>query len=381
MTKIGKIDALDGLRGYMALWVFVTHVTTMATIQLQKYDGLGMFFANGEFAVGVFIVLSGFVITLNLQKERNAGDFYIRRILRLFPVYWICLIASVLILDLSIHVLIEFPWNAPRLMDRINYLQNSREYLVPHLLAHVFLLHGLIPDRMLPSSSYAFMGQAWSLTLEWQYYLVAPLLFWFMTRIKSGLLPKIVIVLALIVMSRKSQQSSFLLSYLWLFATGGVLAHIYTQNLEGGASRWCLLGAIVLFSAITAAMKGAMMVSVVLFGVSLWAITSPYGSFVHSFSHHVLANRIAMWLGKISYGFYCSHMVAIFLCAWLLIEVAGVRDRFYFIPELILGSLALALVFSALLSRYIEIPAIEFGRQLVNKRKFVRAELVARVTP
>ncbi|HUW28398.1 MAG TPA: acyltransferase [Sulfuriferula sp.] len=378
MTETRKIGALDGLRGYMALWVFVTHVTTMATIQVQKHDGLGMLFANGEFAVGVFIVLSGFVITLNLQKERNAGDFYIRRVLRLFPVYWVCLIASVLILDLSIRVLTEFPWSAPRLMDRINYLQNSKEYLMPHLLAHIFLLHGLIPDRILPSSSYAFMGQAWSLTLEWQYYLVAPLLFWFMARIKSGFLPKALVVLALIVVSRRSPQSSFLLSYLWLFAVGGVLAQIYQQVSEGSASRQRLLEAIVLLAAITAAMKGVMMVSVALFGISLWAITSPSGSFSHGFSHQVLANRIAMWLGKISYGFYCSHMVAIFLCAWLLVEVLEVQNRLYFIPELILGSLGLALIFSALLSRYIEIPAIELGRQLVRKRKLVRAALVAR---
>lgn len=378
MSEARKIGALDGLRGYMALWVFVTHVTTMATIQVQKYDGLGMLFANGEFAVGVFIVLSGFVITLNLMKERNAGDFFIRRALRLFPVYWICLIASVLVLDLSIRVLTEFPWSAPRLMDRIQYLQDSKKYLVPHLLAHVLLLHGLIPDRILPSSSFAFMGQAWSLTLEWQYYLVAPLLFWFMTRIKPGYLPKALVVLALIVVSRKSPQSSFLLSYLWLFAIGVVLAQVYQQISEGSCSRARLLEAIVLLVAITAAMKGVMMVSVVLFGISLWAITSPSGSFSHGFSHQVLANRIAMWLGKISYGFYCSHMVAIFFCAWLLVEVFGVRDRLYFIPELIFSSLTLALVFSMLLSHYIENPAIELGRQIVRKRKFARAELYAR---
>lgn len=208
MNEINKIGALDGLRGYMALWVFVAHVTTMATIQFKKNDGWGMLFANGDFAVGVFIVLSGFVITLNLMNESNIGDFYIRRALRLFPVYLVCLIASVLILDLSIRVLIEFPWSAQRLMDRIHYLQNSKEYFALHLLAHIPLLHGLIPERMLPSTSYTFMGKTWSLALEWQYYLVAPLLFRLMMWIKSGCLLKALVVFALIVVSRKFPQSS-----------------------------------------------------------------------------------------------------------------------------------------------------------------------------
>jgi peptidoglycan/LPS O-acetylase OafA/YrhL len=381
MTETRKIGALDGLRGYMALWVFVTHITTMATLQLQKYDGLGMLFANGEFAVGVFIVLSGFVITLNLNKERNIGDFYIRRALRLFPVYLVCLLASVLILNLSIGVLTDYPWSAPRLMDRIQYLQDSRDYFFPNLIAHVLLLHGLIPERILPSTSYAFMGQAWSLTLEWQYYLVAPALFWFMTRIKSGYLAKALVVLALMVASRWSPQSTFLLSYFWLFAVGVVLAQVYQEGQQGHGSRRHLLEATVLLLVMVAALKGVMVASVALFGLSLWAITSPAGSFVHGLSHRILANRFAMWTGKISYGFYCSHMVAIFLCAWLLVEVLEVRNRFYFIPELIIGSLGLAFIFSMLLSRYIEIPAIEFGRQIVIKRKLRRVALPVGIAP
>lgn len=375
MSESRKIGALDGLRGYMALWVFITHVTTMATLQIEKHNTPGMFFANGEFAVGVFIVLSGFVITLNLQKERNAGDFYIRRALRLFPVYWICLVASVLALNLSIEVLHQIPWSEPRLMDRIQYLQNSKEYLVPHLFAHFFLLHGLIPEHVLPSTSYAFMGQAWSLTLEWQYYLVAPLLFWGLTRIKSSYLAKALALFVLILVSHKFVQSSFLLTYLWLFAVGGMIAEAYQPTTGKAPSRLNLWVTIAFIIAMVATLQGSIVISVALFGLSLWAITSPSGSIAHSLSHRVLANRIALWLGKISYGFYCSHMVAIFLSAWLLIEVIGVHERLYFIPGLMISSLAMALIFSALLSRYIEIPAIEYGRQLVHRRKLERAQL------
>ena len=47
---------------------------------------------------------------------------------------------------------------------------------VVHGLLHVLLLQGLTPDSWLPFSSSALLGPAWSLSLEWQFYLVAPLL-------------------------------------------------------------------------------------------------------------------------------------------------------------------------------------------------------------
>lgn len=180
----GKVHALDGLRGLMALWVFITHVTTMATIPLHKNEGLGWIFANGQFAVGVFIILSGFVITLNVQSAKNftSTTFLIRRVFRLFPVYLICLLASVLILDLSLDVLKELPWPGLRTQDRIQYLQDSKNNFYPHVILHSFLIHGLVPESILRSTSYAFMGQAWSLTLEWQFYLSVPLFYYFISK-------------------------------------------------------------------------------------------------------------------------------------------------------------------------------------------------------
>ena len=46
-----------------------------------------------------------------------------------------------------------------------------------HIPLHLTLLHGVVPEKLLPSSATAFLGPAWSLSLEWQFYLIAPL--WF----------------------------------------------------------------------------------------------------------------------------------------------------------------------------------------------------------
>lgn len=43
-----------------------------------------------------------------------------------------------------------------------------------NILAHIPLIHGLIPPSALPDAAAAFLGRAWSISTEWQFYLIAP---------------------------------------------------------------------------------------------------------------------------------------------------------------------------------------------------------------
>jgi hypothetical protein len=52
---------------------------------------VGWILANGDTAVGTFIIISGFVIALNVDRSYDGyGGYIIRRALRLFPVYLTC---------------------------------------------------------------------------------------------------------------------------------------------------------------------------------------------------------------------------------------------------------------------------------------------------
>jgi len=57
----------------------------------------------------------------------------------------------------------------------------------PQLLAHLTMLHGAVPDQILPGSSITYLPPAWSISVEWQFYLVAPFLFAFLKRPGSRL--------------------------------------------------------------------------------------------------------------------------------------------------------------------------------------------------
>lgn len=313
-----KVYGLEGMRGYLALWVWVTHVTTMATLAFQKHSGWGWVLANGDTAVGVFIVISGFVIALNLEQSRdNYYQYLTRRAFRLFPVYLVCLAVSVLILDWSIQVLQTMPWDSLRTEGRLRYLLESKKNFLLHLVLHIFLLHGLVPESILNSTSYAFMGQAWSLTLEWQFYIVAPLLLFLAKRFKIGIAVVVVGLGVLLFLTRYGMQGSFLLSNLYLFFIGYVSYCVYREVAHGRMSRrqaMLIFGCIALMT-ISRWRQGL--------GALAWCVTFSVlhfmGGPVHRFFKWFLTNPLSEWLGRLSYAFYCVHMIVIFMVAKFLI--------------------------------------------------------------
>ncbi|HTD67568.1 MAG TPA: acyltransferase, partial [Candidatus Limnocylindria bacterium] len=158
------IKEFDGLRGLLALWVFASHV-----IELGPYSALGPSL-RAHLAVDVFIILSGFVIFHLLSTGEDYRSFIMRRWFRLFPVFAICfLLALTLYASLKIN-------------DETAFGMGHTKNLTPYLIAHATMLHGAVPEQLLPQSARAILVSAWSVSLEWQFYLLAPLLFAFAIR-------------------------------------------------------------------------------------------------------------------------------------------------------------------------------------------------------
>lgn len=87
-----KIASLEALRGLLALWVVVCHVTARivsdATIRNAHFQAV----LEPLIPVTVFMILSGFVIFALLQREHPSyGEFVMRRFFRLAPLYFVVL--------------------------------------------------------------------------------------------------------------------------------------------------------------------------------------------------------------------------------------------------------------------------------------------------
>ena len=148
MNNRGKkyIPELDGLRGIAIIMVLLHH---------------GGMSRGGFIGVDIFFVLSGFLITSLLLKEYSEYQrisfkkFYIRRILRLYPL---------LLLVLSVYLLINFIFQ-----DRSVFIREFIDSIISLCYltnwSWAFQMHN--PD---------ILRHTWSLSIEEQYYLIWPLL-------------------------------------------------------------------------------------------------------------------------------------------------------------------------------------------------------------
>jgi peptidoglycan/LPS O-acetylase OafA/YrhL len=106
MTKPRYFPILDSLRFLASVGVVVSHSTVFFRSSLSRHDpGAALFFPPvvedaGYFSVVFFYTLSGFLITYLLLKEKeNTGtiavrNFYIRRALRIWPLYYTIILLS-----------------------------------------------------------------------------------------------------------------------------------------------------------------------------------------------------------------------------------------------------------------------------------------------
>jgi len=159
------IPEVDGFRFIAVVWVLCFHISgEYIKVMGSRFPGqtqYGLYnemLGTWDFGVQLFFVISGFILSLpfaahywNGAPKPRLSRYYIRRVSRIEPPYIInLLIFSALILLIK----------GPPLGE-----------LLPHLLASVFYLHNAIYHSV---STINFV--TWSLEIEAQFYLVAPLL-------------------------------------------------------------------------------------------------------------------------------------------------------------------------------------------------------------
>jgi peptidoglycan/LPS O-acetylase OafA/YrhL len=170
------LSGLNGLRAIAAITVILAHTTLRLEAFGLNKDIFG-YLENGEmrtldfagYGVSIFFVLSGFLITYLLLKEKqkngvNLKKFYFRRILRIWPLYYFYII--IVLLTLAFF---------------------SIDYNYSDISFYIFLSanFGFVLGHTIP-----FLGQYWSLGVEEQFYIFWPIV----CRLKNSLLLRISII-------------------------------------------------------------------------------------------------------------------------------------------------------------------------------------------
>lgn len=373
-----RFPALDGCRALAAFGVVITHLGLLSGF-ISRHESVGRFMARMDVGVSVFFVLSGFLLYRPViaarfagKPQRDVATYARRRLLRIFPAYWVAL------------VIIAFVLRAPGFSE-------------PHsIVAHFLLIHVYDSTQLVSGP----IQQSWTLATELAFYAFVPIWGWLMARrarsneaqlkIEIGSLLGLVVASTLanvFLVALGISGSTFAMLGMWLpfrigdFVPGMLLAVLsawvshrelrlpgWLVGLPMTLACWALAAAafwivstqlnLPMFPTFTT--KQAFAVRVIYIVVAaLIVLPAVVGRQNGGVIQAVFANRLAVWVGLVSYGVYIWHE------AWLEIYLRWFDKQVLAASFLRMGLFAVGLtMICAALSWYlIEKPVMAWGQK------------------
>ncbi|OUC16675.1 MAG: hypothetical protein B0A82_00100 [Alkalinema sp. CACIAM 70d] len=164
-----RLHHLDGMRGLAALYVLLHHAYLQVTWEPEKIQLPAWVWASsqwlewGNFAVVVFIILSGYCLTLPIvqsrQLKRGFWHYIKRRAKRMIPPYYAALVVSLILIALL-----------PILRQHSGTIWDAAVPVkLGHIVTHALLLHNILGG--IARIDYPL----WTISTEWQLYFALPL--------------------------------------------------------------------------------------------------------------------------------------------------------------------------------------------------------------
>lgn len=324
---------LNGVRFIAALGVIAHHIE-----QNKNIYGLDNVYTNsfvggvfGKLGIIMFFVLSGFLITYLLLKEKektgtiSVRNFYIRRIFRIWPLYY-------MIIAIGIFVLPHFSFfHIPYLSDHVN-----DSYWLKILLFLFFMPN--VADTLFRAAPAPFINQAWSVGVEEQFYIIWP----WIVKYSKNILTMLLRIIAFYFLMRLTLEvwhylqpgNKFItnLNYFWMYfciddmALGGIMAWVLYHKKENVLK--------FLFNKYTQIITYVSLAIITVKGIAIPYLTFElYAVFFAIMIINLAANRntiltfdnkVLDYLGKVTYGLYMYHGIAI---------VIGIRAVLAWVPK------------------------------------------------
>jgi peptidoglycan/LPS O-acetylase OafA/YrhL len=393
----GRFEFLDAIRGIAAMLVVIEHIFE------QYYPAFGEWslthFRFGEFGVTVFFLVSGYIIPASLERRGSLKEFWVGRFFRLFPLYWACLLAMLVLHKLDL------------------YRGFSAAYLdnwVGFTAINATMLQNF-------ASTPLALGQSWTLAYEMVFYIVVCVLFVAGWHKRSVVFATIGLTVSMLIGNRLAPSPLGDMSqnrWLLLIAMVALAVGVGAFLARGRGMRIALICAVILgvvalglFNRPEPTFTAAFFLGTMFFGNCVFRWTSgilstrallmltmlaflaivvaqehdwsPWlapvpeingafhlaevltygGAYVTFFAAFLYRDKgypwILLWLGRISYSLYLVHSVVL-----------------YTVPEIpgqplatALITIAATVVVSGLTYRFIEQPAIDLGRAVTKRMR------------
>lgn len=368
------------MRGVAALSVLVGHVLLFSYSSGHLHD-LGRWLA--PFGLVIFFTISGFLLYRPFLAARQAGgsvgeltpSYLWRRAVRILPAYWVALTLSALWLG----------WGG---------------VFSGHWWVYYGLLQAYSPDWILNG-----LPPAWSLCVERTFYLVLPVIALILASTGLGSGRRDAVrwelgvfgAIALFSLTWRTEVGASagtahlennLLGCLGWFALGMLLAAVevlHPEALSGirrALSRpaWCWPSALALFAFLAAgwlrrleiSAQDAVVLETILLGVAALLLLAPaILDERDGIVKHLLENRVAIFVGTVSYGVYLWHWVFL---SWLSSRSFVLSSPFSF-GTILVGTLVASLVAGAASWYLVERPLMHRARSVKAFRHVRRGEI------
>lgn len=340
--SVNRIQELDSLRGIAALVVLIFHFSLLQ-------PNLLAFTKFGVTGVDLFFIISGFVITMSLERVQFGYQFVINRFSRLYPTYWTAVIFTFVIICINKSFFGFEPQNP---------LPTSDFFYNLTMFQYYFGVKDLD-------------GPYWTMIIEMLFYIVMGYLF--LTKsLKSAVAILIPLILLGTVLTEFHWFQPFSMAYfknfplaqsLPLFVAGILFYRLFTKD------KWKLLNISLII--------GCYFLQVLLFtkvGRANYYISHPEYKAVLAiyFVLFVLfvfgklkfiVNRTTLFLGKISFALYLIHQY--FSIYFLIPNLMKLGINYYIAAFLI--ALPACILIAAGITFFVEKPAGKWIKRIFNR--------------
>ena len=335
-----RLAFLDVARAIAAIAVMVQHALEGSGIETLEKGAIATSWLNlGEVGVAIFFLVSGFVIPASMKGAPTFGIFWVRRLLRIYPLYWVIFLFSV---GLAV------------------YAGGTLPPMVRTVASHALFVQSWIgwPN---------FVGGSWTLLLELLWYVCFSIAFFSPIGIGLRLVmlfllaSPAVLVLSFIVHGLPLGRFCILALCFW--------GYTYFLYFENSISRRMFIGLSAAFVLLIYACffvgfhlqpndaHGAPDFRCV--SISYIVALTLFPLFFFGRHMEWANSRTLAYLGEISFSVYLVHSPVMHVLAY-----AGISG----LPFLI-GTLAITIAVATLTFRYIERPGISLSRALSARLK------------
>lgn len=370
-----RLNWVVDVRGFLAVYVMLHHAVLNidnSGTQDAIWSYLHIAFGHGQFRVDIFFVLSGYCLTYALRGAPRIGNFkrfILRRSVRLLVPYFAGCAISLL--------MIQF-WLGSRTGTHWDF---SLPVTAASIVTHLLLIHNLWPQYAVTLNH-----PYWSIGVEYQLYLLFPLLLWIQLRLGPWKSMALITVIAyslwhLSLKQRIGNPSDFGCSpYYWaLFSMGMSAARYHTAEPNDGKPvismtdklamglvallmiSWCGVECLRyqghVADPIFSFFVGVMTLLVLLYGRQAGLFT---------LVGRLLPRRPLRWVGERSFSLYLVHAPLLQLAwLWLVRPLRLHSSGIQVLVEMLAGGI-LSLIVATVFYRFIEQPSHEWSRRLTS---------------